>query len=101
MCESTNQPLTEIGQCHIICSPLQFSPLHTHSYTYSVDFASTVDSTYCHDSSVTSLCWKGNTLATASWDSTVKVGDVAGEGLGEVRGVVGEVQRLCYRVVYH
>ena len=43
------------------------------SYTYSVEFASIVSSTYCHDSSVTCIAWKENILATGSWDSTVKV----------------------------
>lgn len=43
------------------------------SYTYSVECAAAIHSTYCHHSSVTSLCWRANTLATGSWDSTVKV----------------------------
>lgn len=42
-------------------------------HVYSVDFASVVCSSYCHDSSVTALCWKADTLATGSWDSTVKI----------------------------
>ena len=66
--------------------------MHIHSYTYSVEFASAVNSTYCHHSSVTSLCWKGNTLATASWDSTVKVGGgLAHEEAGHEEVWHGEV----------
>lgn len=42
------------------------------SYTYSVEFAAVVGSTYCHDSSVTCLCWRQSVLVTGSWDSTVK-----------------------------
>ena len=42
-------------------------------YAYSVEFASVLFSAYCHDSSVTSLCWRADILATGSWDSTVKV----------------------------
>ena len=48
--------------------------LCTCSYTYSIEYASVVSSEYCHHSSVTSLCWRHGTMATGSWDSTVKVG---------------------------
>ena len=38
-----------------------------------MEFASVVNSTYSHDSSVTCLSWRDNVLVTGSWDSTVKV----------------------------
>lgn len=47
--------------------------VHIYSYTYSTEYAAVVNSEYCHDSSVTSLSWRHGTMATGSWDSTVKV----------------------------
>lgn len=46
---------------------------YTNSYTYSTEYAAVVNSEYCHDSSVTCLSWRHGTMATGSWDSTVKV----------------------------
>jgi factor associated with neutral sphingomyelinase activation len=42
-------------------------------YTYSTEYAAVVNSEYCHHSSVTSLSWRHGTMATGSWDSTVKI----------------------------
>ena len=44
-----------------------------YRYTYSTEYAAVVNSEYCHHSSVTSLSWRHGTMATGSWDSTVKV----------------------------
>jgi len=42
-------------------------------YVYSVEYGRALSEKCVHDDAVSSMCWKDNVLATASWDSTVKV----------------------------
>lgn len=42
-------------------------------YVYSVEYGRAISEKCIHDDAVSAMCWKNNVLATASWDSTVKI----------------------------
>lgn len=44
-------------------------------HIYSIDRSRLIDTIYCHDDAVSSLCVVDDVLATGSWDTTVKVSD--------------------------
>jgi len=46
---------------------------NTPRYTYSIDYGRIQDTLYAHDDAVSCIAMQGDTVVTASWDSTVKV----------------------------
>ena len=49
------------------------SVAHTHSSNVPFEAISWLNAVVCSSLKVTCVCWRKNTLATGSWDSTVKV----------------------------
>lgn len=49
--------------------------LSSLSYFYSIPYGRRQDTLMGHDDAVSEMCWFDDRLYTASWDSTIKVGD--------------------------
>ena len=47
--------------------------LDNHIYLYSMDYGRLIERTLAHDDAVCKLCRRGETLVSASWDSSIKV----------------------------
>eukprot|EP00794_Sanderia_malayensis_P018633 gene18633-20515_t len=76
-------------------------------YLYSVEYGRALAKQCIHEDAVSAMCWKDNTLVTASWDSTVKVWQFEPELyrkrkiLPELKGELDhdtEVQTLSQRI---
>jgi factor associated with neutral sphingomyelinase activation len=54
-------------------------------YLYSIDYGRIMDTLYAHDDAVSCIQLKNDTLATGSWDSTLKIWKYKSSGVSKVK----------------